>query len=517
MAITIENKVKVSKWKIRKGCRRAVRILTLVIPAALLLTACGNDFGDINVNPNAPTITNPDYLFSYALVVGAQMDGNRDFGVWAGLTASDEGLERRDNIYLPSELAIYTWKDCFSVIANLNEIVAMLKDDPYYVNKFAVARIWRAYLFERLTDLYGDIPFSQASKGNTDAFIISPAYDRQDSIYPALLNELKEAVNLINDTADLGNYDNADLIYNGNLENWKRFGTSLRLRMALRISNVMPELAEQVATEVMESGLLMESADDGFHFQFNKDFKAATYYFYEAGLARSVPSKFLIDMLMATDDPRLAVYAQHPEKGDSVLSYRGMPNGLTVDERIADGYNFKTVSHVGSYFLREDIAGFTMSYAEVCFMKAEAALKGWGATSADAETYYNEGVTESMLFFKTFTPSSDLQVDPFTEITDTQITDYLAAAGKYEGSDEQKLEKIITQRWLTLYQEGGYEAFALVRRTHYPSLTHYDGAFIDLDNDYVQRMPYPVEEYSLNGTHTRAAEERQTDKVWWSK
>jgi hypothetical protein len=267
----------------------------------------------------------------------------------------------------------------------------------------------------------------------------------------------------------------------------------------------------------MESGMLMEDKDDGFHFQFNEDFKSYTFYFYEAGLARVVPSKFLVDMMMETGDPRLPIYAQHPLKGDSVDSYRGMPNGLTEDERITEGYNFNKVSHLGSYFLREDVEGFTMSYAEVCFMKAEAALKGWGASTSDAEGYYNEGIRESMSFFTKFTISNDNQVDEYVEITEEQINEYLENDGKFEGNDEEKFKKIITQRWITLYLEGGYESYALVRRTHLPQITNYDGTLIDLDNDYVQRMPYPIEEYSLNGTNVAEAEARQTDKVWWSK
>lgn len=482
----------------------------------LALGSCG-DFDDINENPNAPTTTDEDYLFSNVLIVGAQMDGSRDFGTWANILASDEGLEKAADLYSPSELAIATWEDCYAAIANLNEIIWSIEDDDYFVNKVAIARIWRAYFFERLTDLYGDIPYSEASQGNTEDYLISPKYDEQDSIYPALIDEVATAVDMINEDDDLGSYEDADLVYSGDLDKWIRFGNSLRLRMALRISNIEPELAESVVTELMNSGELMEEKDDGFHFQFNEDWPSWVYYYYEAAISRVVPSKFLVDLMMETDDPRLPVYAQHPIKGDSVDSYRGMPNGLTEDERIEEGYNFNKVSHIGSYFLREDVQGFTMSYAEVCFMKAEAALKGWGASSGEAEDYYNEGVSESMSLFESFSTNNDLQVDEFEEITDDQIADYLENGGKLEGTDEEKFEKIITQRWITLYMEGGFESFALVRRTHYPQLTNYDGTLIDLDDDYVQRMPYPTEEYSLNGTHVAEAEARQTDKLWWSK
>jgi hypothetical protein len=494
------------------------KLILIALISIPIFISCEKDFGDINVNPNAPTTTNPDFIFTEALITGAQMDASRDFGIWAGLTASDEGLERKDNYYLPSELAINTWVDCYSIIANLNEIVKIVENDPYYVNKLAVTRIWRAYVFGRLTDLYGDIPYSEAAQGNTAQFIIAPIYDTQKSIYISLLDELKDAISKIdNISTALGNYKSADIVYNGDLTKWIKFGNSLMLRMALRISNAEPELAREIVTEIMTQNQLMSANSDGFHFKFNKDFKAATYYFYSAGLARILPSKFIVDMMLVTSDPRLPIYAQHPEKGISVTSYRGMPSELTVDERIAEDYNFKKASHVGSYFLREDVVGFTLSYAEVCFMKAEAALKGWGASTADAETFYKQGVTASMSFFKTFTPTNDLQKDPFTEITLAQINDYLSGPGKFEGTDEEKFEKIITQRWITLYQEGGYEAYALVRRTHYPRLKNYYGNYVDLDNDLLQRMPYPIEEYSLNGDNAKQADARQGKKVWWSK
>lgn len=496
---------------------RLIQILIIIVSITIFIS-CEKNFGDINVNPNAPTVTNPDFIFTEALINGAQMDANRDFGIWAGLTASDEGLERKDNFYLPSELAINTWKDCYSIIANLNEIVKIVKDDPFYKNKLAVTRIWRAYIFGRITDLYGDIPYSEAAQGNTDQFFIAPVYDSQRSIYLSLLDELKDAISQIDvTTSTLGNFKSADIVYGGDLTKWIKFGNSLRLRMALRISNIEPDLAKGIVTEILLQNQLMSANSDGFHFKFNKDFKSATYYFYSAGLARILPSKFLVDMMLETSDPRLPIYAQHPEKGSAVSSYRGMPSELTVDERITEDYNFKKASHVGSYFLREDIVGFTLSYAELCFMKAEAAIKGWGASPADAETYYNQGIQASMSFFKTFTPSNALQVDPFAEITQTQINNYLGGPGKFEGTDEEKLEKIITQRWITLYQEGGYEAFALVRRTHYPRLKNYYGDYWDLNNDFVQRMPYPIEEYSLNGDNAKQAVERQAEKVWWSK
>lgn len=490
--------------------------LCALIPVTLLIS-CTKDFGNINDNPNAPTVTNPDFIFTEALIGGAQMDANRDFGIWAGLTASDEGLERKDNFFLPSELAINTWKDCYAIVANLNEIEKIVKDDPYYINKLQITRIWKAYILGRLTDLYGDIPYSQAALGNTDEFVIAPVYDKQRSIYLNLLNELKDAVSKIDKSASLGNFKSADIVYGGDLTKWIKFGNSLRLRMALRISNAEPELARETATEILTANQLMTANSDGFHFKFNKDFKASTYYFYSAGLARILPSKFLVDMMLATSDPRLPVYAQHPEKGTAITSYRGMPSELTVDERIAEDYNFKKASHVGSWFLREDVVGFTLSYAEVCFMKAEAALKGWGATQADAETFYNQGIQASMSFYKTFTPTNVLQIDPFTEITPAQISAYLSGAGKFEGTDEEKFEKIITQRWITLYQEGGYEAYALVRRTHYPRLKHYNNSFWDLDNELLQRMPYPIDEYSLNGEHAKQADAQQGAKVWWSK
>lgn len=380
-----------------------------------------------------------------------------------------------------------------------------------------MARIWRAYMYGRLSDLYGDIPYTHGAAGNADPSVISPAFDTQKFIYTDLLAELKNAVASMDENTEVGSFGGADIIYNGDVIKWKKFGNSLRLRMALRISNVEAELAQSVIQEILSMNLLISSNEEGFHFKFNNQVKASTYYFYSAGLARTVPSKFLIDLLMETSDPRLAIYAQHPIKGDSVASYRGMPNGLTVDERIAAGYNFNTVSHIGPYFLREDVEGFTLSYAEVCFMLAEISLKNMGSLPENTEYYYNEGIRASMVYFKDFSFSNEFQRDPFMEISEDQISEYLNGKGKLEGSFEEKLEKIITQRWLVIYQEGGYEAFALVRRTHYPKLEHFDGSLVDLNTEYVQRMPYPIEEYSLNGEHTREAEERQGTKLWWSK
>ena len=183
--------------------------------------------------------------------------------------------------------------------------------------------------------------------------------------------------------------------------------------------------------------------------------------------------------------------------GDTV--YTGVPNLVLAADM--GGFQEKwNVSDVGAWFIDDDnyAPGTTLSYAEVCFLKAEAALKGWGG--GDPETQYNNGVRANM---------NRLGITP------TAIDSFLNGAGQYAGT----LEQIITQKWLTFVYQDAYEAFAEYRRTGFPVLTNFDGTPVD-PATVPQRLPYPLSEVSLNGTNVQAVGHginEKTTKVWWAK
>src|SRR5690606_14503733 len=140
----------------------------------------------------------------------------------------------------------------------IHDVIQSVLNDPEQVNKLAVARIWRAYIFHRTTDLYGDIPYSEAAAG-VSAKIYAPKYDAQSFIYADMLRELEEAAN----SFDTGKptFGSADLIYGGNISQWQKFAYSLMLRLGMRLTKVDPAMAETWVKKAIAGGIITDDAD----------------------------------------------------------------------------------------------------------------------------------------------------------------------------------------------------------------------------------------------------------------
>ncbi|HQF29004.1 MAG TPA: SusD/RagB family nutrient-binding outer membrane lipoprotein, partial [Bacteroidia bacterium] len=220
---------------------------------------------------------------------------------------------------------------------------------------------------------------------------------------------------------------------------------------------------------------------------------------------RTYPSKFLIDHLKATNDPRIKVFAQYTLESTiiGIPDYDGVPNLVPAGSSIWSNYNSdgSDVSKMGTWFLKQDAPGMIMSYAEVCFLKSEAALKGW--YSGDAQQFYVDGVTANM---QSYTGGG---------ITTSQINTYVAALPPVS------LENIITQKWISFTYQNGFEAYNEYRRTGYPVLKDYSGNAINA-NAFPNRLTYPATEVSLNSANYYDAISHQgadnaSTKVWWDQ
>lgn len=490
--------------KFRKGC-------LLLLAGIMILSSCDKGFEELNINPNQPTLSDPDFLFTESLVKGAGQFGSGihteiwTLMVWTMQMADINGIPQAGNEYAYSgTYADEQWREWYSgVLSNLEEIIKLTKGDPFMVNKHALARIWRAYIFHRITDLWGDIPYFQAVKGlDPEEDILTPVYDPQKDIYTDLIKELKEAVASIDPSQD--NYGSADVLYNGNLDHWKKFGNSLRLRLAIRISDIAPATTQSVLAELRTADNFISSNEEGAHFIFNTgDVRHPFYELEVSGQGMRNPSQFLVDLLEAGNDPRLPFMAEQTPQ--SVIfgtpDYVGIPN-LTLAADM-DGLNSFNTSAVGSWFLEDSITnsmalkGTILSYAETCFLLAEASQKGWDMGQS-AEYFYEAGVRSNMESYG---------------IPDTAIDTYLQNAGKYDHTQEQ----IITQKWLTFIYRDGYESYAEIRRTGYPALKDRNNNPIDW-NSFPNRLAYPPSEVSLNGSNVTAVGEGINEthsRVWW--
>ena len=476
--------------------------------------SCKRNFEDINKNPNFPTETNPEYLFTYILKNGGGEYGlftvNKNYLIqWVMYAAKPYGNSTMPPyLYLTPTRTKDLWETFYTkLLLNTNELMLLTENDPESVNKYSLARIWKVFIFHKITDVWGDVPYSEALRAYGEDKILKPVYDKQEDIYADMLNELKEAVAAI-DADKLTFSEDADILFHGDLDKWIKFANSLRLRLAIRSGN------QAVATELMNEDNFISDNTGNANFQYvtSMDAWSPWYEFYlNYPTAIGQVSELMVTKLREFDDPRLEVYAQPITSNPDTIV--GMPNLLNVDEAVAFGYNYFNTSYPGLSFIENpDGINSLLSYSEVCFLKAEAALRGWGGTAAGAEQFYNDGIRASM---------------EYNNISETEIADYLAGNAAYSGAFEQ----LITQKWIALYLNG-FEAFAEYRRTGFPTLQKWElelegitiisQELVSVDRTTVpSRFPYPDNEPEFNTENYNAAVSSQGadnfyTQIWWA-
>ncbi|HWK88956.1 MAG TPA: SusD/RagB family nutrient-binding outer membrane lipoprotein [Longimicrobium sp.] len=463
-----------------------------VLALALAVGACDQGLTDINDNPNAPEAVPGEYLLANAIVDAVGSNPHATHGVWYGLYMTDiwsqhvaQSQYNDEDRYTPRESQITgIWDEAYTgPLADL-KLVKKVAETDGDDNLFAVGEILSQWIFQHLTDAYGDIPYSEALKG--DEGIRLPRYDAQEDVYEGMLAALTAASARIDAGAD-ASFEAGDLIYHGDMEKWRRFANSLRLRMAMRMSNVSATFARDQFVAAFNAGVFQSNADNAV-LQWGAEVPSQNpiydYYINQDRGGDFVISATIVDSLAHRDDPRLAVFADLSDDG----VYRGLPNGtLPGDYELPEGATF---SQLGSYFLEPDAPSVIMSYAEVQFLLAEAAARGWIGGSPAA--YYQAGIRASMEQYG---------------IDEAAITGYLAQPEVFYNG----LPSIYFQKWVALFMTGA-EAWAEVRRTGFPALTPTRGSEIPA------RIPYPNQEQLYNPTNwTAAGGENVTlfDNLWW--
>ncbi|MET1056096.1 MAG: SusD/RagB family nutrient-binding outer membrane lipoprotein [Pedobacter sp.] len=505
--------------------KRQLNPIILAFLFCLVLSGCDKGFEEMNTNPNASPVVNPAFTFTKAQLDGAAnslillqgtMQYTTSFNDVAGFGAKYV-LSQRSASYLAFTNAYP--KEINEIISVINTI----KDDPGQVNTLAASRIWKAYIFSRLTDLYGDIPYSQAGKGYTDA-IYKPVYDTQQSIYADLLKELDEAAASFDPSKTT--FGQADLIYGGNNTQWKKFAYSLMLRLAMRMTKVDVANAEVWAKKAIAGGVILDNADiakvNGYVVMgqdINKNPLALNMlnsdYIQANGTSNTEGGKFqdvFINSLKANKDPRLAVLAvvyvngladtsAEVQKGMSAMLGSKPSDFVTYSEP-----NQLTILQLNSPYL-------LLTTAETNFLLAEAALRGW-YTANSASTLYENGITAAMQQWALFGPAG--------VITPNQISTYI----KYHklsvsGTMAAQLEQIYNEFWVGVYPNS-QEVFATYRRTGFPALVPNNYVGNATGGKIFRRMEYPITEQNLNAENYRAAVARQgaddfLTRIWWDK
>jgi hypothetical protein len=221
--------------------RMKTKITNIAILLLLLtgITGCKDDLTELNIKPDEPLSTDPNYLLTYALQQGM---GNYNSDVtleqwslmnWTMFMAGRGGLEPGKEYEIPGGKDDF-WREQYThALSNTQLIIDLTSDDPNGTDLHAIAKIWKVALFHRITDLWGPVPYLEALSGIT-SFNYAPKYDKQQDIYIHMMDELKSAHDIFQHQGNLP-VPAHDLIFNGNTEHWMAFGNSLLLRLATQI------------------------------------------------------------------------------------------------------------------------------------------------------------------------------------------------------------------------------------------------------------------------------------------
>jgi hypothetical protein len=463
----------------------------LIFLSVLMFSSCTDSFEEVNTDPDrakdAPATNVMAFVIRYysSTFYDAWADMNEP-STYAGYLAKIQYIDEARYNFRPGTVES-NWYYGYILLNNINEIKKKAIADGAD-NLLGTAKVLEALIVQSMTDRWRDIPYSEAIK--LDDGILLPGYDTQEEIYPALLNLLAEANQLLS-TADVTDQlGEGDLIYGGDVKKWQKLANSMRLRLAMRISGVAPLVARPVVETVLgnpAANPVMESNGDNalFNWPGTSPYEEPWYVDSKTRDDHGV-SDVLVNTLSSLNDPRLPVYAV-PAASDG--QFRGFIIGAVAQPSLG------TISRIGTRF-RKDESGFSpiFRYSEVMFSIAEASKKGW-TTGTTTRVAYEKGVTASL---------------EENGIAPAAITSYLAGPGAFADTFDQ----IYQQQWIALFKQG-MEGWSLFRRTGVPR-NHYvaPGSFFPGHNTPPLRYPYPANEGTLNGANSKPYSDLVVDNFW---
>ena len=554
----------------------------IIVAVAAILTNCTDRFNEINTKPDSFTqdevsakyfITQPQFRL-YApdrypywrahLIHTDRYAGQFCFGM-KGSWWNDELGYTYHSAYTD---AAYDWLAGY--IGDLDNFMKMTNEGGEFENKYmyAIGQIMKGMYFQMFTDVFGMVPYSEA----TNPDIVLPKFDEQREIYMGIIKDLDAAMTTIGDATSTGtNVDDIgsnDIYCQGDLQKWKRLANTLKLRIAMRAHGAPgADFAVTAINQALAAPLLDGAADN---VMMEKDIKISqwgsaaygdVWYNFGTGSDWTV-GKTLIDLLRNNNDPRLPLYAKparggtvqiekpsgdeaakHQKRLDFVLNvlteagvdytltdlgdgkveismaenmyYVGQPTRMNGKTQPYLAYEFfstpenKIIERKNAGPIRAELI---MAAAEASFLKAEASVKGIGG--GDAQTAYQEGIRQAMKLWG---------------VGDGDIDTYLQneAMAQLTGTNEEKLEKIASQRWIMAYTDG-FEAWAIVRDMGYPKVLADGVSDIDLyglgdiNGKYPQRLRYGNSAANKNGEQyniavSKQGPDTQETKLWWAK
>lgn len=524
--------------QIQNKATRFVVMLTVLVTA---LSGCTKNFESYNTDPTgiantslqvATLLIPMEQEIMYMTDDGYQIGQNLNADVYAGYAMPDQtfglALDNANYVFIDgwnTEAFNSIYTNLIGPIKNKVAASGVQTNNPDYWSIFLIVEV---EAIDRITDKFGPVPYSKVGTS-----LITVPYDSQQDIYNQMFAQLDTA------TANLAAYiaanpgsaplANYDALYGGDYTKWLKLANSLRLRLAMHLTKVDPATAQAQAEKALSAtgGLLSVPADDAAILadQANgNDYYQITYNYGDNSMNASIGA-----YMNGYNDPRLPVYFLPDTNAGHTTEYTGLRIGSNIPPKPYysgfSKYNYNTTFTINAPEL-------IMTAAEVWFLKAEAALRGWSG-AGDPQTDYETGITASMqqngvasaaaayIADNTSTPGN--YVDYLNSANNSNALSSITIAWDPNATNEQKLEKIITQKWLAMFPEG-QEAWTEFRRTGYPALfplvVNSSGGTIDTKIQ-VRRLPYPESEATLNpaaekaGIQLLGGPDNGGTRLWW--
>lgn len=485
--------------------RTLIRIKLLMCLGVLLsMASCTKDFNKMNTNPNSATTVPGTNVFGRALLNACnQLFGERlDIyyaGTWAGYTAHIGIADYEYRVSINND----QWKGMYIVMTYATDVMK-LADIEGNDNLYAAALTLRAYVAHKASDMWGAIPYSEAFQ--LEEGITYPKYDSESEVYTQILADLETAANMF--SVDGGPIGAGDFLFHGDIEKWKKFCNSTRLRVAIRMSSADENASKSVFSNVLNDPAkypIITQNEDNAYFWWPGVVPDQELWYKRIGADDGNKTdayrtnNTLISNLKQLSDPRLPIYADKNKWGE----YRGYKFGPSqTSDTMNNGNN---VSHIGDRF-GNNPAGFSPFFnaAEVYFILSEAYQRNL-VSGGDAKVAYENGIKRSL---------------EENGIEGSAISSYLSMPEvAWNTGTTSNLHKIYLQKWISLFKQS-VEGWAEARRTDVPLMTDIEKNYAGRHNRPPFRMSYADEERSLNTNFPINIQEQDIfwgTQMWWDK
>ena len=504
--------------------KKIFHFLIAMVTVLFTVTGCGDDFLDVNTNPNRPIESTPDLVLPSALYTSVKrvsVELNVLGNLWAG-----NWTQATDFLFYGTQLSYGVSPATYNGL--YNEVFNQTLNDLKYIeeagqkaglnNYVAISKIMKGYNYLLLVDLWGDVPYDDALKGTA---ILAPKYEDDAAVYDKALASIDAGIAAIDDAGTVPGSD--DIYFHGDMEAWVKFANTLKLRAYLRLSAVNPSKAQAGIQAIVNAGGEFVGAgesvlaDPGFLKSTNKMNPFYATYGYNVADAIVNNNKatraadFGMNFLKNNNDPRLSRLYSKPTGPTYNTQYRSIPTGTRetqpdktylalsgIGPGVIDNPGDNGDNLVNDGYKKPVIV---LSSAESLFLQAEAAQRGW-LPSADAKALYEAAIEES--FSLLLVPSAA-----------TTAATYYEQAINNVGWDAStnKIEAIITQKWVALNGINGIEAWNEYRRTGYPA--NMPISVTALTQKYPIRIPYAQDEFANNGDNVPPAPTVFDLPVFW--